>query len=52
MDRVSIDKPATEVCEHDIERKKEEDALVRRVDIALLPMLWLMYLFSYADRTK
>lgn len=30
----------------------EEKALVRRIDLLLMPILWLMYLFSYADRTK
>lgn len=34
------------------ERAKEERALVRRTDILLMPMLWVMYVFSYADRTK
>ena len=34
------------------ERVKEENALVRRVDLFLMPALWFMYLFSYADRTK
>lgn len=31
---------------------EEERALVRHVDRILLPTLWFMYLFSYADRTK
>jgi hypothetical protein len=34
------------------ERVIEENALVRRVDLILMPALWFMYLFSYADRTK
>jgi hypothetical protein len=34
------------------ERVIEEKALVRRVDLVLMPALWFMYLFSYADRTK
>jgi hypothetical protein len=34
------------------ERVIEENALVRRVDLVLMPALWFMYLFSYADRTK
>jgi hypothetical protein len=34
------------------ERVIEENALVRRVDLLLMPALWFMYLFSYADRTK
>lgn len=31
---------------------EEERKLVRKVDFALLPMMWLMYLLSYMDRTK
>lgn len=32
--------------------EEEEKALVRRVDLFLLPTIWLMYLLSYMDRTK
>ncbi|RJE19566.1 Major Facilitator Superfamily [Aspergillus sclerotialis] len=32
--------------------KKEERALVRKIDIFLLPSIWLMYLLSYLDRTN
>lgn len=30
----------------------EEKKLVRRIDLILMPTLWVLYLFSYADRTK
>jgi len=30
----------------------EERALVRKIDLFLLPTIWLMYLLSYMDRTK
>ena len=30
----------------------EEKNLVRKIDIFLLPTIWLMYLLSYIDRTK
>jgi len=30
----------------------EEKALVRKVDKRLLPILWLMYIFNYIDRTN
>ena len=30
----------------------EEQALVRKVDLTLLPTIWVMYLLSYLDRTK
>ena len=29
-----------------------EKALVRKIDLYLLPTIWLMYLLSYIDRTK
>lgn len=31
---------------------EEERKLVRKIDLFLLPTLWLMYLLSYMDRTK
>lgn len=31
---------------------EEEKALVRKIDLMLLPMIWVMYLLSYMDRTK
>lgn len=37
---------------HDEEWEKEEKALVRKVDLMLLPTMWLMYLLSYMDRTN
>lgn len=30
----------------------EEKKLVRKIDLFLLPTIWLMYLLSYIDRTK
>lgn len=30
----------------------EEKALVRKIDRHLLPMLWVMYIFNYIDRTN
>ncbi|KAJ9120341.1 hypothetical protein QFC24_005295 [Naganishia onofrii] len=30
----------------------EEKALVRKMDMRLLPILWLMYVFNYLDRTN
>lgn len=30
----------------------EERALVRKIDLYILPTMWLMYLLSYMDRTK
>jgi hypothetical protein len=31
---------------------EEEKKLVRKIDLFLLPNVWLMYLLSYMDRTK
>jgi hypothetical protein len=31
---------------------EEERKLVRRIDLYILPTMWLMYLLSYMDRTK
>lgn len=31
---------------------EEEKALVRKIDLTLLPVIWIMYLLSYMDRTK
>jgi hypothetical protein len=31
---------------------EEEKKLVRKIDLFLLPNIWLMYLLSYMDRTK
>jgi hypothetical protein len=31
---------------------EEEAKLVKKIDLFLLPTIWLMYLLSYMDRTK
>lgn len=43
------DVDATEVISFTPE---EEKALVRKIDMTLLPTVWVMYLLSYLDRTK
>ena len=35
-----------------VSQSQREKALVRHIDLILMPPLWVMYLFSYADRTK
>jgi hypothetical protein len=30
----------------------EEKKLVRKLDMTLMPMLWIMYIFNYVDRTN
>lgn len=31
---------------------EEERKLVRKIDLYILPTMWVMYLLSYMDRTK
>lgn len=38
-----------EVALNEAERAAEEKALVRKVDMWLLPTVWIMYLLSYMD---
>lgn len=38
--------------ERNISMQEKEKALVRKIDLFLLPTIWLMYLLSYIDRTK
>lgn len=38
-----------ESTSEDDERTREEKALVRKVDLMLLPVMWIMYLLSYMD---
>lgn len=52
MDPVKATKEEKEWVGELPEDRAEEKALVRKVDLLLLPSIWLMYLFSYADRTK
>lgn len=38
--------------ELDAEMVAEEKALVRKIDLFLMPTIWIMYLLSYMDRTN
>ena len=38
-----------ERSDYDGDRAAEEKALVRKIDLYLLPTIWLMYLLSYMD---
>jgi hypothetical protein len=46
--------PKEESMAHDgyVPGTEEEKKLVRKIDLFILPMMWLMYLLSYMDRTK
>ncbi|KAF7555091.1 hypothetical protein G7Z17_g2446 [Cylindrodendrum hubeiense] len=47
------DKPSEHVEDQDITwTEEEEKALVKKIDLFLLPTIWLMYLLSYMDRTN
>lgn len=47
------DKAAEPVSTNDyVPDTEEEKKLVRKIDMYLLPMIFLMYLWSYMDRTK
>lgn len=55
MESESITKSA--IVAHQAEERTpeeiaEEKRLVRKIDLFLMPTIWIMYLFSYADRTK
>lgn len=52
-DRTSVDQKhgATPVDGY-VPGTDEEKRLVRKIDMYLLPTIWLMYLLSYMDRTK
>ncbi|CAG8256862.1 unnamed protein product [Penicillium salamii] len=40
------------IHDHILISPEEEKALVRKIDLTLLPMIWIMYLLSYMDRTN
>lgn len=41
-----------EVIQEAFWTEEEEKKLVRKIDLHLLPNIWIMYLLSYMDRTK
>jgi hypothetical protein len=45
-------KDHVEVSEELTWTPEEEKRLIRKIDLYLLPTIWLMYLLSYMDRTK
>ncbi|KAI9835629.1 MAG: hypothetical protein M1838_005268 [Thelocarpon superellum] len=51
--RVDHDDEGTTNLQFDVDCSPEEEKqLVRKVDLRLLPTIWLMYLLSYVDRTN
>jgi hypothetical protein len=49
MDDIKYVEEAEETEPVDADRVAEEKALVRKIDISLLPCIWIMYLLSYMD---
>lgn len=49
MEDVKYVEEAEEATATDADRAKAENALVRKIDIQLLPCIWVMYLLSYMD---
>ncbi|KJK66808.1 Major Facilitator Superfamily protein [Aspergillus parasiticus SU-1] len=61
MDLSDVEGQTKDISSHEIENvnteaasftPEEEKALVRKVDLTLLPTIWVMYLLSYLDRTN
>lgn len=52
MKKMDTIKDHVEVSEELTWTPEEEKKLVRKIDLYLLPTIWLMYLLSYMDRTK
>lgn len=52
-DRTSVDQKTGDMAANGyVPGTDEEKRLVRKIDMYLLPTIWLMYLLSYVDRTK
>jgi len=49
MDDIKYVEEAEETEPVNADRVAEEKALVRKIDISLLPCIWIMYLLSYMD---
>ncbi|KAI9926237.1 hypothetical protein ASPWEDRAFT_30629 [Aspergillus wentii DTO 134E9] len=60
MDPADVEGQMKDVSSHEIENvteavsfsPEEEKALVKKIDLTLLPTVWIMYLLSYLDRTN
>ncbi|KAJ5243535.1 vitamin H transporter [Penicillium citrinum] len=62
MDTAVVEEHAKEISSNEIENvaaievvsftDEEEKALVKKIDLTLLPTIWVMYLLSYLDRTN
>jgi hypothetical protein len=62
MNATDLEGQGKEIASHEFENvdaigaisftDEEEKALVKKIDLTLLPTIWVMYLLSYLDRTK
>lgn len=62
MNAADFERQVKEISSHEVENvdaigvisftHEEENALVKKIDLTLLPTIWVMYLLSYLDRTK
>lgn len=55
LDKKSTTEKATatkdiEAITSDPDRRRREKRLVRKLDLTLLPMVWVLYMFNYLDR--
>lgn len=49
---VSRDSELAEALRNYVPRTADEKKLVKKIDIFLMPILWLMYILNYIDRTN
>jgi hypothetical protein len=47
-----VEKDDPELSIENERRKAIEKSLVRKLDLTLVPMVWLLYLFNYLDRNN
>ncbi|KAJ5963113.1 major facilitator superfamily domain-containing protein [Penicillium waksmanii] len=62
MNAADLEGQGKEIASHEVENvdaigaisftDEEEKALVKKIDLTLLPTIWVMYLLSYLDRTN
>jgi hypothetical protein len=62
MNATDLEGQGKDIASHELENvdaigaisftDEEEKALVKKIDLTLLPTIWVMYLLSYLDRTK
>lgn len=51
-EQVGISQELTDALSSYTPGSPEEKKLVRKIDLFLMPMLWIMYILNYVDRTN